>query len=119
MIGIMIENVAAMQSIDEIVAVDGVDFILFGPSDYAMSLGLGAPSPNDDRVQAAIKTIVAAALNAGKYVSLGVGTDPVNIRKYYELGIDMLELSNDLGIVRASWKSARAAVESIAADAKN
>jgi len=38
MIGVMIENHQAMTCIDEILAVDGLDFVLFGPADYAMSL---------------------------------------------------------------------------------
>ncbi|NQV86942.1 MAG: hypothetical protein HQ492_07695 [Woeseiaceae bacterium] len=113
MIGIMIENVDAMQSIDEILAVDGVDFALFGPSDYAMSLGLGAPKANDDGVQQAINATIRAAHKAGKHIALGVGTDPSTIEKYVGRGIDMLELGNDLGIVRENWKKAKAAAESI------
>jgi len=119
MIGVMIENVAAMQSIDGILAVDGVDFALFGPADYSMSLGLGAPVPRDDRVQAAIEATAQAAHDAGKYFSLVVGTDPINIEKYIHVGVDMLELGNDLGIVRAIWTSTRAAVESISATSQD
>jgi 4-hydroxy-2-oxoheptanedioate aldolase len=47
MIGIMIENVDAMSSIDNIVAVEGLDFIFFGSADYSMSIGLAAPNAND------------------------------------------------------------------------
>ncbi len=39
MIGVMIENQQAMTCIDDILAVEGLDFVLFGPADYAMSLG--------------------------------------------------------------------------------
>lgn len=114
LIGIMIENVEAMKRIDAILAVEGVDFVLFGPADYAMSLGLGAPDAQDERVQAAIAATVAAAHRAGKYVALVVGTDPENIKKYVELGIDMLELGNDLGVVRAIWDRAAAVADAIA-----
>lgn len=104
MLGIMIEHVDAMNRIDEIMSVDGIDFALFGPADYSMSLGLAAPDAQDERVQLAIERTVAAAHKAGKHISLGVGTDPANIRKYVDLGIDMLEIGNDLGIVRSTWR---------------
>ena len=112
MIGIMIENVEAMSSIDAIVAVDGIDFVLFGPADFSMSLGLAAPDANDARVQAAISTTASAVREQGKHFSLGVGTDPATIERYMGLGVDMLELGNDLGILRASWARAKTAVDS-------
>jgi 4-hydroxy-2-oxoheptanedioate aldolase len=110
MIGIMIENVEAMKQIDEIVAVEGIDFVLFGPADYSMSLGLGAPNAQDERVQEALARTVAATHDVRKYISLVVGTDPANIKKCLELGIDMLELGNDLGILRSGWTQALTAV---------
>jgi 4-hydroxy-2-oxoheptanedioate aldolase len=112
MIGIMIENAAAMNSLDGILAVDGLDFVLFGPADYSMSLGLGAPMPRDERVQSAIDEIVSAAHKAGKYVSLSVGTDESVIEKYLARGIDMLELGTDLGLIRTVWESARSVADS-------
>jgi 4-hydroxy-2-oxoheptanedioate aldolase len=115
LVGIMIENVEAMQRIDDIMAVDGIDFALFGPADFSMSLGLGAPKAQDERVQAAIAETVVAAHKAGKYVSLGVGTEAANIEKYLALGIDMLELGADLQIVSAGWAWATAAVSEILA----
>jgi 4-hydroxy-2-oxoheptanedioate aldolase len=115
LIGIMIEHVEAMTQLDEIMAVDGIDFALFGPADYAMSLGLGAPNAQDERVQGAIVRLIAAAHQASKHVSLVVGTDPANIKKYVEQGIDMLELGNDLSTVRAIWTQATLAVAEIAA----
>jgi 4-hydroxy-2-oxoheptanedioate aldolase len=111
MIGIMIENIAAMSSIDEIVAVDGIDFVLFGPADFSMSLGLASPNSNDQRVQAAIAQTASAVRGAGKHFSLGVGTNPASIEKGMQTGVNMLELGNDLGIVRAGWAQAKAVVE--------
>ena len=112
MIGIMIESVAAMPAIDDILAVDGIDFVLFGPADFSMSLGLGAPGPQDARVQSAIKETVRAAHEAGKFASLGVGTKQANIEEHLQLGIDMLELGNDLGVMRAAWAEAKSIAES-------
>ncbi len=113
MIGIMIENVAAMTSIEDIVATAGIDFVLFGPADFSMSLGLVSPDTQDERVQAAIAKTAATTRSAGKHFSLGVGTNPNVIEKYLSLGVDMLELGNDLGIIRDGWGRAKAMVESL------
>ena len=43
MIGIMIEHVSAMQHLDEILAVEGLDYVYWGAADYSMSIGLGGP----------------------------------------------------------------------------
>ena len=104
LVGIMVENVKAMECIDQIVSVDGVDFVLFGPADYSMSLGLGRPVKNDERVQSALRATIEAAGKVGKYVMINPGTDPEQIRKYVDLGVTMLELSNDLGILRSVWE---------------
>ena len=111
MIGIMIENVKAMDCIDEIVAVDGIDFVLFGPADYSMSLGLGRPAKNDERVQDALKKTIAAARKVGKHVMFNPGIQTDEIQKYVDMGITMLELSNDLGILRSVWAKTGKTIE--------
>lgn len=100
LIGVMIESPAALLELDAILAVDGLDFVLFGPSDYAMAVG------GDDR--GAIKTAVdeglaltlSAARRAGKHVMLGVGIDRSGIRARIDMGVTMLELGHDVAIVR-------------------
>jgi 2-dehydro-3-deoxyglucarate aldolase len=103
MIGVMVEHVSAMDCIDEILAVEGLDFVLFGPADYSMSLGLRKPAKNHEDVQSALERTIAAAGRAGKHVMFGVGTDPEEIGRYRDMGVTMLEVGNDLGILRAFW----------------
>ena len=107
MIGIMIENVEAISAIDDIIAVEGLDFVLFGPADYSMSIGLAAPNANDERVQDAIAKTAAATRAAGKYFSMATGNDPEKIDECLRLGVNMLELSNDLGVLRTQWSQAK------------
>jgi len=104
MIGAMIETVSAMQSIDDILAVKGLDFVLFGPADYSMSLGLGKPAKKHEKVQDALKRTIAAAGRSGKRVMLGVGTSAEEISRYMDMGVTMLEVGNDLGILNAFWR---------------
>jgi len=110
MIGVMIESVKAVECVDDILAVDGVDFALFGPADYAMSLGLRCPDKNHHSVQDALARTVAAARKVGKYVMFGVGADPDEIARYVEMGVTMLELPADMAVLRAGWGNACEAI---------
>jgi len=103
MIGVMIENVKTMDCIDQILAVDGIDFVLFGPADYSMSLGLRRTVKTHKDVEAALKRTIAAAKKVGKHVMLGVGGDPAEIARYQAMGVTMLELPADLAVLRAGW----------------
>jgi 4-hydroxy-2-oxoheptanedioate aldolase len=115
MIGIMIENVDAMDRIDDILAVDGLDFALFGPSDYSMSLGCGTGLPVDDeRIAEAVAKTCAAAKKAGKHVMLGVGMDEATVKRYAEIGVTMMEMGNDAALVRAAWTAAAKTVAAAA-----
>jgi 4-hydroxy-2-oxoheptanedioate aldolase len=61
-----IESPEALEHVDQIAAVDGVDILMLGPCDF--SILSGVPGRWDDpRVQAAKRTIAAAAARAGKH----------------------------------------------------
>jgi len=111
MIGIMIEHKRIMDYIDEILSIEALDYVYFGPSDYSMSLGLGEPNKNHPDVQDALKRTIAAAKKHGKHVAYGVGTNPEEIKKYIAMGITMLELGNDLGILKSVWEKTKEAIK--------
>ena len=102
MIGIMIENVKAMDNIDRIMAVDGLDFALFGPADYSISLGFDGPDTKHPKVVDGLTKTIAAAKKAGKHVMLGVGLNDQDIQEYADMGVTMFEFSNDVTMVRAA-----------------
>ncbi len=104
MVGVMIEGVKAMDNLDEIASVEGLDFLFFGPADYSMSLGLRKPMRDHPDVQAALDRIIAAAQKHGKQVMYGVGADPETIRRYRERGVTMLEMGSDLMTLHAFWR---------------
>jgi 2-keto-3-deoxy-L-rhamnonate aldolase RhmA len=51
----------------------------------------------------ALRKTIEAARRAGKHVMFNPGRDPEEIEKYVEMGVTMLELSNDLAILRSEW----------------
>jgi 2-keto-3-deoxy-L-rhamnonate aldolase RhmA len=64
----MIEDMEAVERIDEIAAVDGVDLLAIGPSDLSRSLGVSGQPDHPrliaaiDRVREAVKTGAGARL---------------------------------------------------------
>ena len=72
-IAIMIEKKPAMENLDEILAVEGVDMLQFGPTDYSVSLGRPGHGRSED-VQATHRGMVKRALAAGVHPRIEIGS---------------------------------------------
>jgi 4-hydroxy-2-oxoheptanedioate aldolase len=107
LVGIMVENKQIIDQIDEVFSIEGLDFCLFGPADYCMSLGLGAPQKGHPEVEQALQKTLDTAAKYNKYVGIGIGKPwDESAKKYIEMGCHFLELGHDLGILKAEWTSA-------------
>ena len=69
---IMIEKRSAVEELDEILAVDGIDMIQWGPADYSMNIGKPGEL-NDFDVTTAEQQVIKAALKAGVAPELRLG----------------------------------------------
>jgi 4-hydroxy-2-oxoheptanedioate aldolase len=106
MVGIMVENEECVSHLSEILAVEGLDFAIFGPADYSLSIGLGKPRKDHPRVQDAIRKTIDVANGYNKPVGIGLG--PVweeEAKKYIDLGCRMVEIAQDVGILGTVWKT--------------
>ena len=110
-IALMIEKREALENLEAILAVPGIDMVQFGPADYAMSIGV-AGEWSHPRVQEAERHVIETALKRGihpraeiqhpglaqRYLDLGVkhfcvGTDMVTLWQYFkETGVAMRDL---------------------------
>jgi 4-hydroxy-2-oxoheptanedioate aldolase len=80
----MVEDQAAVQNLDDILATDGVDMIMLGPGDLAQSMGW----PPSEQVEQVLQDVTRRVVAAGKWVSEGAvapGADTDAIR-YIRLG---------------------------------
>ena len=63
----MVETRAALDALDEILAVEGIDGVFVGPADLSIALSDGqAIDPDSEAVQAALRHVVARARAANK-----------------------------------------------------
>ena len=111
LVGIMIETEEIIPHLNEVLSLVGLDFVLFGPADFSMSLGLRSPQKSHPKVQEALKKTVEVARKYDKPVAIGVGHPwEEEAQKYINLGCRMLELGNDLLNLRYVWKTAEASL---------
>ena len=92
-----IEDPEALDEIDAIAAVDGVDSLFIGRGDLTAAFGDESKEP--PAVRNAVERISAAALNAGKSISVyvGNGTEAAWLKS---LGASTFVLSSDQGFLR-------------------
>jgi 4-hydroxy-2-oxoheptanedioate aldolase len=94
---VMIETAAALEAVDEICAVRGLDAVYVGPADLCVSLGGEAP---DDpamavRLAAALSTVVGSATAAG--IACGIHClDGATAAKRLAEGFTFVTVSSDL-----------------------
>lgn len=107
LVGVMIETQEASDNVEEIMAVEGLDFVLFGPADYSIAIGLGKPNKSHPKVEEALKRTIAAAKKHGKHVMFGIGVPwEEEAKKYIDMGVTMLEVGHDYSILGREWKNA-------------
>ncbi len=107
----MIEKKEAMDNIEEICSVPGVDMVQFGPSDYSMSCGKNA-SAYKDEYKAAERKMIEVALKHGVRPRCEIYT--AEQAKYYiDLGVKDFCIGDELKIVTNYWTEKGAAMREL------
>lgn len=91
------ETVGALEAIEEIAAMDGVDGIFIGPFDLSISMGMPGDFSNPV-FQAALKRVLDACHAAGKFCILFTGTAEGVIDGFAK-GYDSMTYSLDAGLM--------------------
>jgi 2-keto-3-deoxy-L-rhamnonate aldolase RhmA len=101
----MIEDREAIDVIDDILAVSGLDGIFIGRGDLTVSLG--AQNAGEPVVRDAVSRIMAAARKAGKPVCVMVGAVD-DVAPFRSQGASAFIVSSDQGLLRTSAARIRA-----------
>jgi 4-hydroxy-2-oxoheptanedioate aldolase len=84
-IAIMIEKKGAMENLEEILSVAGVDMVQFGPSDYSISIGVPGQGRSEE-VQQAHRRMIQTALAMGVHPRVEVGSFE-ETKPYLDMGV--------------------------------
>jgi 2-keto-3-deoxy-L-rhamnonate aldolase RhmA len=97
MVVLQIETVAAMNRVDELLAVPGVDAVMIGPADLSVSLGVPGQFEHPTMV-AAIENIRDACIRAG--VAPGLHVRLLKLAQYWrDRGLTFLSCNSEIGFL--------------------
>jgi 4-hydroxy-2-oxoheptanedioate aldolase len=96
----LIEDPAAVEQCEEILALDGIEVAFVGPFDLAVSLGLSGADYRHPVLMGALEKVVAAATARGKYVMTTVGAtiDLDYARRLLDAGVRLMSFSADIAV---------------------
>ena len=91
----MVETPRALENLDDILAVDGIDGIFAGPSDISVTLSQGRKfDPFSAEVTAQIRRIAERTLAAGK-IACAFAATLQRAREFREFGYGLVAIGND------------------------
>ncbi len=93
-IALMIEKKEAIENLEAMLAVPGVDMVQFGPADYANSVGLTGQFTHP-KVAEAERTMIQTALSMGIAVRVELN-DPRGFEPYLQLGVKHFNVGIDV-----------------------
>lgn len=97
----MIETAAALENVDDIAAVPGLDGVYIGPSDLSLSLGLKQRADfADPALLAAFDRILEAAARHDRVVGIYAGS-PERAAMLGGRGFHLVSIANDMSILAA------------------
>ena len=108
----MIEDAAALDRLDEIMAVDGLDGVFIGRGD--LTVALGATGYGDPRVQGATEKIIAAARAGNKRVCIMVA-NAAEAAQWQAFGVSSFIVSSDQGFLRSAALKTRGEFDALVA----
>ncbi|HVY91083.1 MAG TPA: aldolase/citrate lyase family protein [Hyphomonadaceae bacterium] len=107
----MIETRAALNNVEVIAGVDGIDALFLGPADLSIALSNGAKlNPLGKEIDAAIDQMLKAADRAGKLVGAFCPT-PARGKELAARGVRFLAVPGDIAWIRAGASAAAKALK--------
>ena len=105
LVSILFEDKKAMEHVDEILSVEGLDALCFGPGDYSFSMGI-VGNRDHPLVQKDFDIVIEKCKKRGIYVQYTpVPQDYTNVKKAVDRGVNMLYLGNDMSAFQLQCKN--------------
>ena len=95
---VMVETVSAIDRLEEIVAVEGVDAVFIGPSDFAVSMGL-PPRSDEPEHRRRLEAVPAICQSHGVVAGIACGSAEL-LERWRHAGYTMLAAPSDMVLLR-------------------
>jgi len=110
----MLETAAALEHVEEILAVDGVDMMMIGSNDLSAELGIRGQYGHP-KLEAAFARAIAAARAAGKYIGVGgLASRDDLMAKFVRMGARYVSTGTDMAFLMAECERKAKFVKEIA-----
>ena len=101
---VMVETMAGVESVEQIIAVEGVGGILIGPSDLALAAGMPvAAQHGDPAYDDLVRSIVQPCRAAGKPIGIFTAS-PEHAHRFRALGVTFVTGPSDAVVLHAAAK---------------
>lgn len=93
----LLEEKDAIDNVDAILAIDGIDIVFLGPFDYSVALGIAGATFAHPAMAKGLEHVVRLARDRGKYVMTSVGAriDTAYARDIFARGVRLISYSAD------------------------
>jgi 2-keto-3-deoxy-L-rhamnonate aldolase RhmA len=102
-VAVMIEKASAVEHVEAMLSVKGVDMVQFGPADYSMSIGLPGQW-NHPRVVEAERHVIKTALRLGVAPRAEI-SHPSEAKPYLDLGVRHFCMGWDVSVLFDYFKT--------------
>ena len=99
---LMIEKNTAVDQLEEVLSVEGVDMIQWGPSDYSMSVGKAGQGGSPE-IKAVERRVIETALDKAVQPRAEI-VSADQARYYLDLGVRHFCIGTDISILYGWWK---------------
>ncbi len=114
-VAVMIEKRSAVENLEAILSVEGIDMVQFGPADYALSIGKPTQY-HDPQVVEAEEHVIKTALRMGKHPRVEPA-GPEGFERYLDMGVRHFCVGTDVTILTAWYRTLGAKMRGILAEA--
>ncbi|MBC7114545.1 MAG: hypothetical protein H5T47_02815 [Archaeoglobi archaeon] len=104
LIGVQIETEEAVENVEDIASVEGVDFLFIGPNDLSASLGV-FNRLDDPKFQNAVQRVLEACESSGKAPGI-MCRGSEDAKMWMEKGFRFLAIAHDYSTLRRAYMNA-------------
>lgn len=97
---VQVETAEALQHLDEIVAIEGVDVLFIGPTDLSIALGVAGQSEAPELISA-IELVIERCKAHGVATAIQAN-DLAYARRWVERGMEIISYSSEIGLLAAA-----------------
>lgn len=115
---VQIEHIKAVENLDEILRVEGIDLFIIGPCDLSGSMGLLAQTKHPE-VKAVMDGIAAKLRAAGRPFGVSMGFDEEAVRDWVARGASFLFADNDISYLYQGAERTLTQLQRLATEKKN